>query len=105
MQRDFHFYTIYVLARRAGFSPQEAEIVAYASQFTDDAYSTEAVYTREGGVFLLVRGVLVSFGTGFRVKGLLLDLESFCLIGGILSFLMYLDFYYSLKRLFLRGAG
>ena len=55
MQKDFHFYAIYALARRAGFNPQEAEIVAYASQFTDDAYSTEAIYTMEGGVFLPVQ--------------------------------------------------
>lgn len=37
MQEDFHYYCIAVLARAAGFSPPEALVVAYASQYTDDA--------------------------------------------------------------------
>ena len=53
--------------------------------------------------FLAVGGglALLWYGFSHNVKGLLLDLGSFCFIGGILSFLMYLDFYYSLQRLFL----
>lgn len=41
MQQDFHYYCIAVLARAAGFSPRDALIVAYASQYTDDA--TESI--------------------------------------------------------------
>ena len=57
--------------------------------------------------FLAVGGglVLVLYGFSRQVKDFLIDLGSFCLISGILSFLMYLDFYYSLQRLFLREQG
>ena len=37
MQEDFHFYTIYVLCRANGMSPDHARIVAYSSQHADDA--------------------------------------------------------------------
>ena len=37
MQRDFHFGVIKVLARAAGFSESDAQTIAYASQYTDDA--------------------------------------------------------------------
>ncbi len=37
MQIDFHYCTIKVLARMAGFSPDDAQIIAYASQYVDDA--------------------------------------------------------------------
>jgi hypothetical protein len=33
----FHYYCIKALAREAGFSPDEAETIAYASQYVDDA--------------------------------------------------------------------
>jgi len=37
MQEDVHYYLIKVLAQEAGFSPDDAQIVAYASQYADDA--------------------------------------------------------------------
>lgn len=37
MQVDFHHAVTYVLARLAGFEKREAEIVAYSSQYVDDA--------------------------------------------------------------------
>jgi hypothetical protein len=37
MQRDFHHGVIYVLSRVAGFSPEDATIIAYSSQYVDDA--------------------------------------------------------------------
>lgn len=37
MQRDFHYNVIRVLAEKAGFVPEEAQIIAYASQYIDDA--------------------------------------------------------------------
>lgn len=51
MQRDFHFYTIYILARCAGFDLEEAGVVAYASQFVDDATRGEPLYFKNGGFF------------------------------------------------------
>jgi hypothetical protein len=37
MQKDFHYFTIRILAEKAGFTPNEAQIIAYASQYVDDA--------------------------------------------------------------------
>ena len=37
MKIDFHYNTIRLLAEKAGFSPKDAQIIAYASQFVDDA--------------------------------------------------------------------
>jgi len=53
MQIDFHHATTYVIARTAGFEHEQADIIAYASQYVDDATSTgvvqfdnQAVYNR-----------------------------------------------------------
>lgn len=43
MQIDFHHATTYVAARLAGFDQPEAEIVAYAAQYVDDATSSGTV--------------------------------------------------------------
>ena len=37
MQKDAHYYLIKVLAQQSGFSPHDAQIIAYSSQYTDDA--------------------------------------------------------------------
>jgi len=41
VQIDFHYCTIRVLAEKAGFSPEDAQIIAYASQHVDDAVDHE----------------------------------------------------------------
>jgi hypothetical protein len=53
MQIDFHHAVTYVAARGAGFSHEEADVVAYAAQYVDDAVSdgtvcfdNKAMYTR-----------------------------------------------------------
>ena len=53
MHIDFHHTTTYVIARDAGFSHEDADIIAYAAQYVDDATSTgtisfdnRAVYNR-----------------------------------------------------------
>jgi hypothetical protein len=51
MQKDFHFYTIYVLCRANGMSPGDAKIVAYSSQHTDDATDEEPLKFENGGRF------------------------------------------------------
>jgi hypothetical protein len=51
MQADFHFYAVYALARAAGFSADDAHIVAYSSQHTDDAMYDHALDFRNGGRF------------------------------------------------------
>ena len=37
MQADFHYYCIFVLANLAKFTPKQARIIAYCSQFVDDS--------------------------------------------------------------------
>lgn len=51
MQIDFHFYTIYGLARAAGFIPDNAFTIAYSSQHTDDAKYEHALEFQNGGRF------------------------------------------------------
>lgn len=36
MQKDFHFYVTYALAKTAGYSAEDAHTIAYASQYVDD---------------------------------------------------------------------
>jgi hypothetical protein len=52
MQIDMHFYGTYAVARIAGFSPQEAKVVATAAQFVDDSLLAEPV-SLSGQGFLL----------------------------------------------------
>ncbi|MCK9374558.1 MAG: hypothetical protein M0P73_00240 [Syntrophobacterales bacterium] len=49
MRLDFHFYTIYVLSRVVGFSPDNAYVIAYASQYTDDEASENPILFENGG--------------------------------------------------------
>lgn len=52
MQTDFHFYCVAVLARAAGFSPDDALVLAYASQYVDDATEGDLIpITVNGGEF------------------------------------------------------
>lgn len=37
MQKDFHYFTLRILAEKAGFSAEESQIIAFASQQVDDA--------------------------------------------------------------------
>lgn len=53
MQIDFHHAVTYVAARIAGFKPEEADIIAYAAQYVDDAtcegiicFDNKALYQR-----------------------------------------------------------
>jgi len=43
MQEDMHFYGVYALSRAAGIRPETAKIIAYASQFVDDAIDDGAI--------------------------------------------------------------
>ena len=47
MQKDFHYYVIYALAKEAGYSDNDAYIIAYASQNVDD--NTDREYTISDG--------------------------------------------------------
>lgn len=36
MDIEFHYYITYLVAARAGYTPQQASVIAYASQYVDD---------------------------------------------------------------------
>ena len=43
MERDYHYYTVFKLAKLAGFSLSDAETIAYASQYVDDSTESNPV--------------------------------------------------------------
>lgn len=51
MQIDFHHAVTYVVARLAGFSAEEAGVVAYASQYVDDAVHSGAISFDNGAMY------------------------------------------------------
>ncbi len=51
MRIDFHFSTVYALARAAGFNPDDASIIAYSSQYTDDEAAEDIITFENGGSF------------------------------------------------------
>lgn len=46
MQRDFHYYVIRILSEKAGFSPKESQILAYTSQYVDDAVEHKKIQVK-----------------------------------------------------------
>ncbi len=51
MQIDFHHTATYVVARDAGFDHRDSGIIAYASQYVDDATSSGTVYFDNRAVY------------------------------------------------------
>ena len=51
MQIDFHHGVTYVLARLAGFSATEADVIAHASQYVDDAVTSGTVTFDNGAMY------------------------------------------------------
>jgi hypothetical protein len=51
MQIDFHHGTTYVVARYAGFNHAEAEIIAYCSQYVDDATNSGVLRFDNGAMY------------------------------------------------------
>ena len=51
MQIDFHHTATYVLARLAGFSQGESEIISYASQYVDDATKSGVIKFNNGAMY------------------------------------------------------
>ncbi|TPW18672.1 MAG: hypothetical protein FD130_95 [Halothiobacillaceae bacterium] len=51
MQIDFHHAATYVIARAAGFMHEQANIIAYCSQYVDDATSEGTVYFDNRAVY------------------------------------------------------
>jgi hypothetical protein len=51
MQIDFHHAVTYVLARNANFTHEEAEVIAYAAQYVDDADSSKPICFHNGAMY------------------------------------------------------
>lgn len=51
MQIDFHHAVTYVTARLAGFTKAQADIIAYASQYVDDAVNTGTIHFQSGALY------------------------------------------------------
>jgi hypothetical protein len=51
MQIDFHHGVTYVLARLAGFPPDDAQTIAYSSQYVDDATNCGVIHFDNGALF------------------------------------------------------
>ena len=48
MERDMHYYGTYAMAVAAGIPQKDANVIAYASQFTDDACENGVVSSKDG---------------------------------------------------------
>ena len=51
MQIDFHHATTWVVARAAGFSAEDAKIIAYSSQYVDDATNYGYIHFTNGAAY------------------------------------------------------
>jgi hypothetical protein len=51
MQKDYHYYVIYALAKEAGYSDNDAYVIAYSSQFVDDNTDREYMASDSHGEF------------------------------------------------------
>jgi len=51
MQIDFHHAVTYVLSRYAGFNSEDANKIAYSSQYVDDAVCSEVVRFTNGALY------------------------------------------------------
>ncbi|MCX7920588.1 MAG: hypothetical protein N3B21_00980 [Clostridia bacterium] len=55
MEIDFHHSIVYVLSRLAGFNSNEAGVIAYSSQYVDDAVYDGTVMFANGAIYKPVR--------------------------------------------------
>jgi len=55
VEKDFHYYAIYKLAKLAGFNDGDAETIAYSSQYVDDSVESEPIEPSPGQHFDTVR--------------------------------------------------
>jgi len=51
MQIDFHHAVMYVISRLAGFTPAEANVISYASQYVDDATNNGIIEFTNGAKY------------------------------------------------------
>ena len=70
MQEDMHYYGTYALARAAGLVVKDAQIIAYAAQFVDDATDTHSVVHEDDG---MMASVNTAHRSGTILKNQLFD--------------------------------
>jgi len=70
MQTDMHYYGTYSIARLAGFSVKDAEIIAYSAQYVDDSTSNDSDEHEDGG---LIYGVATAHHNSDVIKNRLID--------------------------------
>lgn len=61
---EFHYYAVFYLAREAGFTPEDSEIIAYSSQYLDNALVSYEVRHPSG-----IYQTLVTHHFGFWDRG------------------------------------
>lgn len=61
MQVDFHHAVTYVLSRMAGFPHKEADIIAYAAQYVDDANNSGVIKFNNGAMYNRISSVNGTF--------------------------------------------
>lgn len=54
MQKDFHYDVMYVLAQWAGYSAHDSYIIAYSSQFVDDAAEEGTIAFDDGSYYSII---------------------------------------------------
>lgn len=82
MQKDFHYYLIYALSKDAGYTEQESETIAYASQYVDDCNENQKIkeFTFDNHVHVngqIYRGIITQTAS---LKTFTDELQSYVLI-------------------------
>ena len=70
MQTDMHYYGTYAIARMAGFTPKDAQTIAYSAQFVDDSTKSDSDEHADGG---LIYGIATAHSNGQVAKNRLVD--------------------------------
>jgi len=68
MQIDFHHTVTYVLARMAGFTHNDADIIAYAAQYVDDANNSGVIRFDNGAMYNRISSVNGTYDVFDHVK-------------------------------------
>jgi len=69
MQKDFHYYVTAMLARYAGFTPDQSRLIAWCSQYVDDATESFQLHLSNGRVVettMTAHYHVKSFSTGVQ---------------------------------------
>ncbi len=51
MDKEYHYYVNYIIAKIGGFSNEDAEIISYSAQYTDDNKKKYIIHIDDGAVY------------------------------------------------------